>query len=913
MQKHKDGILKGLILIVILNIAIFSPIVVKAETKQCRLNSRKLIQKYNINLTKKSANNEKKYVISAKLQNGETCNSKDNKCVLKISVGDDNLGTLTLTPGKEEEKVIAIKKDYWIEEPDYKKLTITLTTDTDSVCDKAEFQKVITKDGDEFEREVAGVNIPDDETIAESSQTINCDNYETKFAEKPFKYAFCKVASIAKANGNVKTLSTDKFGAQTQKLYCDYKVDPDKVKTGDKASYYLNNTSFYASHTTTKDKLGNYEYHYDPNNPTQGEAIKCKITCEEAVSVEYGPPVASKAGLCFEYKVKVTSRVSCGMTEKPNKPATTNSRICLPYPSCSGTNASGVSYGGLHEGGPSEDFDQCIAECDGGKYTEKCSKKCYNKIYGTTTNTQLSLTEDASTRRLANNTPDVYNLTQCVINNSAKVGQPGFYGHGCYYRSGGAILFKPAYGGAFGTWYHYNAHKNYSAYAPDSIGIFRHQYGNGTQCQDYCVWQGCGDSNVYLNQADIDYDNAKNAEKYKNAIAACKLEASCNTTTTEYTIAVKYDTKNKDGGIDTTKIWFPYSKNPSKVTLKSKENGSVDNGEPKTILDYAGCYKNSDEKNWYQTEWSFPGTWIHNKTHEISYEDRTGTSDWKKEPLKFCAPLNAQNVNTEWYDCYNTYKKSNKTAADKESLMACYNKLEKATENTLYKKNSFNNERTSNGYNIQATTRKFGYFEWNFNINCFYALNATASTCENPPCSPSSGSNPNKPVTPGDPGCPGEKCTIINSGEGYTIRSVELENLFPNSTQRRETGNATKTREIGFNWTSAATINDRKNKNYAINPERLKERIQTAGDSIYSKDKESTYLEYRFELTPKILAEIRANTKNNKSYTAFNGKTDSNTGAVTTYTSDLFRGKSWATVYTKLGCNNKTCSTQEGE
>ena len=36
----------------------------------------------------------------------------------------------------------------------------------------------------------------------------------------------------------------------------------------------------------------------------------------------------------------------------------------------------------LHQGGPNEDFEACINECDGGKYTPKCSNTCYEKIYG---------------------------------------------------------------------------------------------------------------------------------------------------------------------------------------------------------------------------------------------------------------------------------------------------------------------------------------------------------------------------------------------------------------------------------------------------------------------------------------------------------------------------------------------------
>ena len=72
---------------------------------------------------------------------------------------------------------------------------------------------------------------------------------------------------------------------------------------------YKKNKGFLYGSGTFKIDNGHYVYNYDPCNPTYGAKIECEVKCEEAVTVQYGAPVASKAGLCFEYKVKVTSRV----------------------------------------------------------------------------------------------------------------------------------------------------------------------------------------------------------------------------------------------------------------------------------------------------------------------------------------------------------------------------------------------------------------------------------------------------------------------------------------------------------------------------------------------------------------------------------------------------------------------------
>lgn len=100
----------------------------------------------------------------------------------------------------------------------------------------------------------------------------------------------------------------------------------------------------------------------------------CSVKCTEKFTVTYTPPVASKAGLCFSYKVTVKSIVNC-ITEKKND---------MPWPQnkVSTCDYAAVCEDDSDQAGPSEEFDNCIKKCDNGKYSQSCINKCYNKVYG---------------------------------------------------------------------------------------------------------------------------------------------------------------------------------------------------------------------------------------------------------------------------------------------------------------------------------------------------------------------------------------------------------------------------------------------------------------------------------------------------------------------------------------------------
>ncbi len=102
----------------------------------------------------------------------------------------------------------------------------------------------------------------------------------------------------------------------------------------------------------------------------------CNVKCYEHLTVSYSPPQVVKAGLCFNYKITIKSKTECGVQDNSDQVISSLNKkeMCNPIPICENTESR-------TQAGPSEKFDKCINNCDGGKYTQSCINKCYSKIY----------------------------------------------------------------------------------------------------------------------------------------------------------------------------------------------------------------------------------------------------------------------------------------------------------------------------------------------------------------------------------------------------------------------------------------------------------------------------------------------------------------------------------------------------
>lgn len=798
--------------------------------------------------------------------------------------------------------------------------------DMDSYCKgKVEVDITLEIGGGSVETEIVYEEDQElNDLISSGTAKPNCTNPQSDFEK-----GYCNSNSIFSANqGKMQDKTSDLNGATKFKedKFFPLKCSPTAISnsslyngtTKQEDKYYVNKAYYKATREEEK-KFDNYVYHYAPNSKGS-EDVTCKIKCTEEVEVKYGPPVATRAGLCFEYNIKITSRVNCNQTKAPKAPKK-ETKYCTPEPGC--IHAGGKIY---KQAGPNEDYDSCIQKCDGGKYGIACSKKCYNKVYKTQKAMTSAFYEEADVEQMARSAE----LKKCLeitkkypfqTSGYTKYSNKNNQYYGCYYwNKKNDILWAGGNTedgkGVPGRWYaEFQKGKNYSSYGVLSNGHFRRKSGSGSNvsyCGAKCYWSKsfstsyCGSGKVktkYLNPGVAQDDYATNKNTYKKALKACKAAASCQRRTTIVKVSIKENEKTA-----TTDTLMSYSSD--RTTSKEEKTKKIN--DSKYLLDYNGCYQesksNNSSKTWYMTEFGFGHSWIHGKTGELTYTNpcvsKAGSSSnntekcgYVKQKNQYCLPLNQKNVNSKWWNFYYTKAYGNSSSGTSLQSDAFMNNCGKSdackwqvTESQL--------SGYSYDWNIIGTARSFGHFEWNFDIKCFYATND--SICD------SSGAGKVSNV----------QCRTDDSKK---VRTVDLKNMFPAD------DGSSKSRNPGFNWTQYAT--DEKTTsaksltttktNYNSYPSEYASWVQAKAYSVYHND----YLDYDIVLSKQKINEIK---NTNINYGDFSSAARGTTeiGNVTHYKSNLIRniiGTSNAQFPSEsaLKCNNMksygedTCETFE--
>ena len=655
----------------------------------------------------------------------------------------------------------------------------------------------------------------------------------------------------------------------------------------DEAGWY--DTDYYTSVNQGK--------FYHTSSETSKPNGYCKKNCVESVVASYGPPVATKGGICFEYKVKVVADMVCeaeiDYSKKPKlEPA------CMPTPVCN----SSSEYG--DQGGPTEDFDACILEKDGGQYTQDAVNACYNEVYGYDDELaeDMALVNDynitgspvlASYLKIGGHGGlDDAKIIQIMneVNAVNSAGNGGKYVRdangtiswkctnanncvgGSYFNLGGYYFSSPTK--AFQTIYNLNG-MSYGAYSGTLSGGYIIKAGGfkaGRNCQESCSWTGCSDSK-FINQSDAVEDYNKELAEWNKEIEQCVGSATCSKSTSTYTMEIKSD--KVDSSIKNSNS----SLGSDKDNEFNKDSDTEVSGDTDMIIDSGACYGKGDTNNTYMTEWTFPKTFINNKNGDIAF-DKEDVPGWREEEGKYCLPLDEPDVNTLWFDWYvnNMVRGADGKLVSKD--------LGFGNRNLTIEEQ---NEISSNiKYNIFANTTDFGHYGWNIDVQCFYASRAA-----NPPCI---GSNCNTGTGTGT-GTGTDIDTKNDTVNNYKYRSITLNNI-----------NSAEADLKGFNWSEAST--NRTNAGYPVVPNSLRKNIADRGNSIYESDE---YLDYHFVLTTKDLQKIRKY-NDNKTYLDYgnNFYTDENSG-VTFYISDFLRGKTSNSLNrnsvklipnSKNGCNN---------
>lgn len=721
-----------------------------------------------------------------------------------------------------------------------------------------------------MEEEIAPVTITQPEIAGPTieSAVINCDNNTYQKGNSThtitagsFEDKFCIAKRGAQAAGNTYDFGSGKYSGNPKEFVCesDFKNHPEMVPVSEAAkndlstltaeereAYFVNKQYLYGESKMTESAI--LEYHYAPSY-TGTKKISCEVTCKEAVEVEYGPPVAAVGGVCFEYIVRVTSRVSCNMSKMPSSEGLCKKNVCTPTPHCV-HNGGGV----YTQGGPSEAFDACVRSCDGGKYTKKCSNKCYQQIYGGR-GAKAKVNGYYSDELFASKIKQWGNNYSCdgYYDKSSANGSISWVGGDspgrwyCNHRGGWPDSGHPA--------------NEYSTSQND--GFFRRDTSS-IQCNDTCSWIGCS-GDVYLNSDSVQSDCDENTRRYNELVASCKAKAICNTTASTFKVHVDY---TKLGETTVTPLDFPYKSSNDFIQNSGSSVTSTQNQRNTTLLynypDSAegmyGCYKNgAPELDLYRATWGFPGSWMNLKTGEISYNpDGKDNTVWLEHPHRFCIPGDAKGVNVLWYQAYMhreyvVHNISESSSVTEQYVIDNCHYTSTTHSITQYSIDRWLQDvgRDNVKYNITASTRKFGYMEWDIDVKCFYAVN------DDPLCG-----NYHDDIcetsTTVEPNC-------IPNPEEYRVHTVDLTDMFPNESGGTLNDPSKAGRSyVGWNWSKYAINN--KNPGYKSNPPAYLAKIQSNANSMYS----DSNLDYEFYLSPQTIRTMRSLTTGSSSnYTAF--------------------------------------------
>lgn len=611
----------------------------------------------------------------------------------------------------------------------------------------------------------------------------------------------------------------------------------------------------------------------------------CKVTCQEQFQVTYSPPVAVKAGLCFQYQVTVKSRVTCKTVSTGNISWPQAIDDCEYSPICD-ADASET------QAGPNEQFDSCINSCDNGKYSQTCINKCYKEVYEekkSSTKSSVTNTNNDDTMssnniiQLANNSNDIYySDSKCNTNNEIKANAE--YCANFFYK------LKKSYPLGYykepkthPSWYNYKWYPCYSSrkdneqckfeaeddekkkyLSGDYINSYVKQKTTNTPSEDNWVESVKRSSPYYFRtksvalktiQSFFGVANGRNGygedRKYviddrgikRQRTSTYNCHETCGFTKDSGSNSCK--SSNKEIEKYYVEKYDSIEASLSKCTQKAK----CKTGEStfNINIDYNQENKSDTQTQDYGTD-----------TNKTSSDESTGCSYGGSTgmfvPIEGDKEPNADGINGKCYCRDNSsywqhYKttitipgswinlktgeviysepQSSSTSeyrTKKYYFCTPYNIKEVNTIWWKWKVNGTGDGKTvEKNDNIKAKITSFGKYNWSLNINCFYAV--YNKTIDNPLCY-----RGNEGVS--------ENCNTSDEGKkemstklNYDIRVADTTNLFPNNRLR------------GYNWGSAAQLksNDStiskalQNTGYGVDPVDYSKAVIAQGEKVYDQ------------------------------------------------------------------------------
>ena len=451
-------------------------------------------------------------------------------------------------------------------------------------------------------------------------------------------------------------------------------------------------------------------------------------------------------------------------------------------------------------------------------------------------------------------------------------------------------------------YYGNNSLASISYYTGDKGFKVGHYTNNGTTCNDSCVMYTTDNNCIVPGDTDSNYDEAYrqyliSLSHYQDALNRCVAKAECNKDTATYRMSVNPSTANTDIKVCAAGDKNKVGKDCISWVQENSKTTMVDKIEPQKPLKYAKgvCYNSTDDNNDYHNIISFPGTWQRNKDGSFRFTPPANNSGYTYHEKQYCVDPSVGDINIDWW-------KWDQVSLRSEDGKANVN-YSKVRDTLGVEYNKYNGK-----YNIYGKMEKFGYFNWELDFSCFYAVNNDGDLCSGNDC-------PTSPKT---------TITTTNGLKNSDTRTISLDDPFPTASQTasklsdditpKKLNNTTTEEKVtkvadssvgrtpGYNWSCEAT--NLGIKDYVIAPTALTLKIKEENSKIY--DNNSGELDYKIEITSSQIKEIR---KYNESHNYFDYKDNySEQNGIRFYNSSFLSNKQYVTILDDIKpkklCNN---------
>lgn len=633
-------------------------------------------------------------------------------------------------------------------------------------------------------------------------------------------------------------LSDASYGCPSVKEYIDNLVKIGYVEKGSSieevlrynfASLCYKKKITYSDYQTLKEKIaqqfGNIKQIFNPNDDdnaltdvTTKNDVFCEqqkntgsrsvlaaggnwwsLNCEESYSVTGSKAKLVYAGGGFTYESEFKATRTCRLTQLRQAQLKPKCHYWCET-SCVWTESTGEKTG--NKGGPVEDFDECILQCDGGKYSQQCINSCYNQVYDSDNARELPVFDNKS--KNISFLEDNYQIQ--------KVGVVG--------------TVTSSAGGVFTGWSTDGAGNPKAMYRVDvptshcgSVGVTFSSYCD-THNGSCTIYENHGPGGCIDNpEADYAQQLNESASEFNNLLS---IMQNNNISVGTYTIKIADSYLNNNNRAFTYEI--SSKENPNVV---SSVNGGGCTNQQTWVFGSRGesasaCSQNTLTKT---VKIKLPVSYLNRTTGTATYEvginkyakfDASGTST-RLVP----ATLTFSNVYYGGHKYYTNILSNNVNVVKQNDKITLVNYED--YKNTTNKKANISIGVTGFGTNSKFSSQ----------VDCFYGVyNDTVEKCVYP--------------------CKGDDDSDDGGGITIIFRPIDLNDNFPNDRNPR------------WNWTDKASVLNSNTTlysllNYKVSPSELNKQIEKKGYNVYSDPAE---IDYDITLTPENLRNIKRYNKN---------------------------------------------------